>query len=137
VRFTTSDLSAHEEAIVGGAQARRGRGSGRLAGALVDEVLAAAPLAPTAEQAAVIRGLTSSGRGVDSVRRWPRRARPSPLASSQLPGAVLRYVLEDPAEIAEADSGVHALGHLRRLKGRRLASARERVVHMQRRQRSP
>jgi hypothetical protein len=33
VRFTTSDLIAHEEAIVGGALARRGEGSGRLAGA--------------------------------------------------------------------------------------------------------
>ena len=67
VRFTTSDLVAHEEAIVGGAQARRGEGSGRLPGGLVDAVLAAAPFAPTTEQATVIRGLTSSGHGVDSV----------------------------------------------------------------------
>ena len=67
VRFTTSDLVAHEEAIVGGAQARRGEGSGRLRGGLVDAVLAAAPFAPTTEQATVIRGLTSSGHGVDSV----------------------------------------------------------------------
>jgi hypothetical protein len=66
-RFTTSDLIAHEEAIVCGAQARRGEGSGRLDGALVDAVLASGPFAPTAEQAAVIRGLTSSGHGLDSV----------------------------------------------------------------------
>jgi AAA domain len=66
-RFTTSDLVAHEEAIVRGAQARRGEGSGRLDGALVDAVLANAPLAATAEQAAVIRGLASNGHGVDSV----------------------------------------------------------------------
>ena len=28
---------------------------------------------------------------------------------------VLRHVLEDPAEVAEAYGGVHALGHPRRL----------------------
>jgi conjugative relaxase-like TrwC/TraI family protein len=66
-RFTTSDLIAHEEVIVRGAQARRSEGSGRLDGALVDAVLENVPFAPTAEQAAVIRGLTSSGHGVDSV----------------------------------------------------------------------
>jgi conjugative relaxase-like TrwC/TraI family protein len=66
-RFTTSDLLAHEQAIVRGAQARRGEGAGTLDGALVDAVLASAPFAPTAEQAAVIRGLTSSGHGVESV----------------------------------------------------------------------
>ena len=36
-------------------------------GALVDAVLASAPFAPTAEQAHVIRGLTSSGHGVETV----------------------------------------------------------------------
>jgi conjugative relaxase-like TrwC/TraI family protein len=66
-RFTTSDLIAHEEAIVRGAQARRGEGSGRLDRALVDAVVANAPFAPTAEQAAVIRGVSASGRGVDTV----------------------------------------------------------------------
>jgi hypothetical protein len=66
-RFTTSDLIAYEEVIVRGAQARRGEGSGRLGGALVDAVLENAPFAPTAEQVAVILGLTSSGHGVDSV----------------------------------------------------------------------
>jgi conjugative relaxase-like TrwC/TraI family protein len=66
-RYTTSDLIAHEETIVRGAQARRGHGSGRLNATLVDEVLATVPFAPTAEQAAVIRGLTASGHGVDSV----------------------------------------------------------------------
>jgi conjugative relaxase-like TrwC/TraI family protein len=59
-RFTTSDLIAHEEVIVRGAQARRSEGSGRLDGALVDVVLENVPFVPTAEQAAVIRGLTSS-----------------------------------------------------------------------------
>ena len=43
-RFTTSDLLAHEQAIVHGAQARRGEGTGRLDRALVDAVLASAPL---------------------------------------------------------------------------------------------
>jgi conjugative relaxase-like TrwC/TraI family protein len=66
-RFTTSDLLAHEQAIVVGAQARRGEGTGRLDLALVEAVLANAPLAPTAEQARVIRGLTSSGHGVETV----------------------------------------------------------------------
>jgi conjugative relaxase-like TrwC/TraI family protein len=66
-RFTTSDLLAHEHAIVAGAQARRGEGAGRLDAALVDAVLANAPHAPTAEQAHVIRGLTSSGHGVETV----------------------------------------------------------------------
>ena len=66
-RFTTSDLLAHEQAIVQGAQARRGEGTGRLDSALVENVLANAPHAPTAEQARVIRGLTSSGHGVETV----------------------------------------------------------------------
>jgi conjugative relaxase-like TrwC/TraI family protein len=66
-RFTTSDLLAHEQAIVQGAQARRGEGTGRLHSALVENVLANAPHAPTAEQARVIRGLTSSGHGVETV----------------------------------------------------------------------
>ena len=66
-RFTTSDLLAHEQAIVQGAQVRRGEGTGRLDSALVDAVLANAPLAPTAEQTRVIRGLTSSGHGVETV----------------------------------------------------------------------
>ncbi len=50
-----------------GAQVRRGEGTGRLDSALVDAVLANAPLAPTAEQTRVIRGLTSSGHGVETV----------------------------------------------------------------------
>ena len=66
-RFTTSDLLAHEQAIVAGAQARRGEGTGRLDSARVEAVLASAAHAPTAEQARVIRGLTSSGHGVETV----------------------------------------------------------------------
>ena len=66
-RFTTSDLLAHEHAIVTGAEARRGEGAGRLDSALVDAVLANAPHAPTTEQALVIRGVTSSGHGVETV----------------------------------------------------------------------
>jgi conjugative relaxase-like TrwC/TraI family protein len=66
-RFTTNDLLAHEEAIVQGAQARRGEGAGMLDRALVDAAIASAPFAPTAEQARVIRGLTSSGHGVETV----------------------------------------------------------------------
>jgi conjugative relaxase-like TrwC/TraI family protein len=66
-RFTTSDLLAHEHAIVSGAEARRGEGAGVVDGALVDAVLASAPFAPTAEQAQVVRALTSSGHGVETV----------------------------------------------------------------------
>jgi conjugative relaxase-like TrwC/TraI family protein len=66
-RFTTSDLLAHEQAIVTGAQARRGEGAGVLDRAMVDAVLASAPHAPTAEQAHVIRALTSSGHGAETV----------------------------------------------------------------------
>ncbi len=66
-RFTTSDLLGHEEAIVRGAQARRGEGTGRVDRDVVDAELSGAPFAPTAEQAQVIRGLTSSGHGVESV----------------------------------------------------------------------
>jgi conjugative relaxase-like TrwC/TraI family protein len=66
-RFTTSDLLAHEQAIVDGARARRGEGTGRLESALVDGVLANAAHAPSAEQARVIRALTSSGHGVETV----------------------------------------------------------------------
>ena len=66
-RFTTSDLLAHEQAIVNGAQARRSEGAGTLDGVIVNAVLASAPFAPTVEQAAVIRGLTASGHGVESV----------------------------------------------------------------------
>jgi conjugative relaxase-like TrwC/TraI family protein len=66
-RFTTSDLLVHEQAIVVGAQARRGEGTGRLDSALVEAVLASAAHAPTAEQARVIRGVTSSGHGVETV----------------------------------------------------------------------
>jgi hypothetical protein len=75
-RFTTSDLLAHEEAIVRGAQARRGEGAGRLDRALVDAVLGGAPFAPTGEQAAAVRGLTSSGHGVESVEALPARRSP-------------------------------------------------------------
>ena len=66
-RFTTSDLLAHEQAIVHGAQGRRGEGAGILNRVVVDAVLASSPLAPTAEQAHVIHGLTSSGHGVETV----------------------------------------------------------------------
>ncbi|MGZ4343388.1 MAG: MobF family relaxase [Solirubrobacteraceae bacterium] len=66
-RFTTSDLLAHEQAIVFGAQARRGEGTGTLDSALVEAVLASAAHAPTAEQAHVVRGVTSSGHGVETV----------------------------------------------------------------------
>jgi AAA domain/TrwC relaxase len=66
-RFTTSDLLAHEEAIVRGAQARRGEGAGLVDARVVDVVLASAPFAATAEQAIAIRGVTSSGHGVESV----------------------------------------------------------------------
>jgi conjugative relaxase-like TrwC/TraI family protein len=66
-RYTTSDLLTHEQAIVEGAQARRGEGTGRLDRALVGAAIASAPFAPTAEQARVIRALTSSGHGVETV----------------------------------------------------------------------
>ena len=66
-RFTTTDLLAHEEEVVRGAQARRGEGTGRLDAGVVDAVLANEPFAPTAEQAVVVRGVTSSGHGVETV----------------------------------------------------------------------
>jgi conjugative relaxase-like TrwC/TraI family protein len=66
-RFTTSDLLAHEEAIVGGAQARRAEGAGLVDGRVVDTVLASAAFAATPEQVTAIRRLTSSGHGVESV----------------------------------------------------------------------
>jgi conjugative relaxase-like TrwC/TraI family protein len=66
-RHTTGDLLSHEQAIVQGAQARRSEGAGKLDSGLVDAVLANAPNAPTAEQARVIRGVTSSGHGVETV----------------------------------------------------------------------
>jgi conjugative relaxase-like TrwC/TraI family protein len=66
-RFTTSDLLADEAAIVGGAQVRRGEGAGRVDRDVVDAVLGSAVFAPTAEQAVAIRGLTSSGHGVETV----------------------------------------------------------------------
>jgi hypothetical protein len=43
---------------------------------------------------------------------------------------VLRHVFEDLAEVAEADGGVDALGHLLRLHARRPTSARERIVQV-------
>ncbi|MGZ6575038.1 MAG: ATP-dependent DNA helicase [Solirubrobacteraceae bacterium] len=66
-RFTTSDLLAHERSIVHGAQARRDEGTGKLNRSLVDAVISEAPFVPTPEQARVIRGLTSSGHGVETV----------------------------------------------------------------------
>jgi conjugative relaxase-like TrwC/TraI family protein len=66
-RFTTGDLLAHEEAIVRGARARRGEGAGLVDPRVVDTVLASAPFAATAGQVTAIRGLTSSGHGVESV----------------------------------------------------------------------
>ena len=66
-RFTTSDLLAHEHEIVTGAQARRGEGTGRLDSALVDAALVNAAHTPTTEQAHVVRGVTSSGHGVETV----------------------------------------------------------------------
>ena len=66
-RFTTSDLLAHEQAIVHGAQTRRHEGTGMLDRQVVDAVLASAPFAPTVEQATVIHGLTASGHGVETV----------------------------------------------------------------------
>jgi hypothetical protein len=43
---------------------------------------------------------------------------------------VLRHVYEDLAEMAEADGGVDALGHLRGLHARRPTPARERIVQV-------
>jgi ATP-dependent exoDNAse (exonuclease V) alpha subunit len=52
---------------VRGAHARRGEGTGIVDRQVVEAVLASARFAPTSEQAAVIRGLTSSGHGVETV----------------------------------------------------------------------
>ena len=52
------------------------------------------------------------------------------LGLGRLPGRALRHVLEDAAEVAEADGGVHALGHLGRLQARGPAAAVARVVRL-------
>jgi hypothetical protein len=39
-----------------------------------------------------------------------------------------RHILEDPSEIAEADTGVYALGHLCRLQAGGLATSRRSIV---------
>src|SRR5215468_5196115 len=61
--------------------------------------------------------------------RGVRHAYPSPLPSLRW------HVLEDEAEIAEADCGIHSLGHRRRLHARGYTSAGERVMEVERGQR--
>jgi hypothetical protein len=84
-RFTTSDLLAHEAAIVRGARARRGEGVGRIDRALVEAVLESAPFAPTAEQAATSGAWPRASTEWRASRRWRAPARRSPPACSRRP----------------------------------------------------
>lgn len=66
-RYTTYDLLAREREIVDGARRRRDTHAAVLPAALVDEVIAAQPVALNNDQAAAVRAITSDGHGVDTV----------------------------------------------------------------------
>jgi len=66
-RYTTVDLLAREREIVEGAERRSVERRGVLAPVVVDRVLSRSHPTLNADQAAAIRALTSSGRGVDVV----------------------------------------------------------------------
>ena len=115
-RYTTSDLLAHEQAIVSGAQARRGEGTGRLDSALVEAVLANATHAPTVEQARVIAACRQAVTASRRSRRWRGRARRSPPACWPRPTRLAaiaswgprrrdaRYALTEHAGIGQAST---------------------------------
>jgi conjugative relaxase-like TrwC/TraI family protein len=66
-RFTTQHLLACERQIIDSAWRRAGENSGILPGPLVDQVLVARSLPLNDDQAAAVRAITSSGRGVEGV----------------------------------------------------------------------
>jgi conjugative relaxase-like TrwC/TraI family protein len=65
-RYTTTELLAAEQRIIGSATARMGEGTGRVAPGTVDEVLARHPYFDR-EQADGVRALLTSGNGYDLV----------------------------------------------------------------------
>jgi conjugative relaxase-like TrwC/TraI family protein len=65
--FTTQELLSQEEAIVETAQRRRGEGCGVLDERLVEDALTSLPVGLGDEQLEVVRGVTSSGHGVESI----------------------------------------------------------------------
>ena len=66
-RFTTSDLLAHEAAIVEGAERRRGEGVGRVDAAVIERVLEAWPVALNDGQRAALAQVSSSGHGFEHI----------------------------------------------------------------------
>jgi hypothetical protein len=66
-RFTTQDLLARELRIVNSAERRASEDAGILSGPLVDQVLAAQPLALNDDQAAAVRAIASRGRGAEAI----------------------------------------------------------------------
>jgi conjugative relaxase-like TrwC/TraI family protein len=66
-RYTTADLLARERAIVEGAERRKAERTGVLTRDLVDRVLAGSLPSLNQDQAAAVRALTSTGRGIDVV----------------------------------------------------------------------
>jgi conjugative relaxase-like TrwC/TraI family protein len=65
--FTTRELLSQEEAIVETAQRRRAERCGVVDGRLVEAALTSLPVGLGDEQLAVVRGVTSSGHGVESI----------------------------------------------------------------------
>ena len=68
-RYSTPELLATERELLDGAIARRGDGAGRVDERTIDAVLAGRPELSD-EQAAMVRGLTESGDGLQVVLGW-------------------------------------------------------------------
>src|SRR5262249_49051446 len=69
---------------------------------------------------------------ISSSGRSPRPASAAPTAdrTSLIIALLSWHIFENPAEVAEAHGGVHALGHPGRLQARGLASSGARVVDL-------
>jgi ATP-dependent exoDNAse (exonuclease V) alpha subunit len=66
-RFTTRDLLARERQIIDSAQRRASEHAAILSGPLVEQILAGQAPALNHDQAAAVRAITSSGRGVEGI----------------------------------------------------------------------
>lgn len=66
-RFTTDELLAHEGEIIDSAVRRREEGAPFVADPTVDAALAVAPVTLTPQQAAAVRGVATSGHGLENV----------------------------------------------------------------------
>jgi hypothetical protein len=66
-RYTTHDLLACEREIIHGARRRRGERTGVLPSASLDDPIAEQAVALNEDQAAAVREIISSGRGIDAV----------------------------------------------------------------------